>query len=281
MTGQLVDVGGHKLHISCTGTGSPTVVLEGGFAATSATWGWVAPAVAQHTRVCVYDRAGRGWSESAAPQDGVAIATDLHTLLARAGEPGPYVLAGHSFGGLYVMTFAARYPDQVAGMVLLDSTSPHQFTLPSYPLVYESFRRATGLFPALSRVGITRVAFAAPFATLPAQSREEETAFGSTPAMARSQRDEWAEAPTAMKQARALTTLGARPLYVLTAGKGAQKGWLPLQDQLAALSTNSVHRVLPGAVHESLTNSQRFAGQSSDAILSVLASVRDGSPLAQ
>jgi pimeloyl-ACP methyl ester carboxylesterase len=282
MTGQLVDVGGHKLHISCTGDGGPTVVLEGGFAATSATWGWIAPAVAQHARVCVYDRAGRGWSEPAnGPQDGVAIATDLHTLLDHAGVPGPYVLVGHSFGGLYVLTFAARYPQQVAGMVLLDSTSPHQFTLSAYPTTYEAFRRATGLFPALSRLCIARMAFTSPFATLPALSRQEETAFASTAAMARSQRDEWAEAPTAMEQARALTTLGTRPLFVLTAGKGAQDGWTALQDQLAALSTNSIHRVLPDAIHESLTNTQRFAAQSSEAILTVVASVRDASPLTQ
>ena len=86
---------------------------------------WIAPAVARDTRVCVYDRAGRGWSDAAdGPQDAVQTATDLHTLLDRAHIPGPYVLAGHSFGGLYVLTFAATYPDQVAGLVLLDSTAP-------------------------------------------------------------------------------------------------------------------------------------------------------------
>ena len=121
----LVDVGGHKLHINCTGTGSPTVVLEPGLGEPSTAMAWIAPDVAATTRVCVYDRAGRGWSESAgAPQDGVQVATDLHTLLDRAGEQGPYVLAGHSAGGLYVLNFAQLYPDQVAGVVLLDSMSP-------------------------------------------------------------------------------------------------------------------------------------------------------------
>ncbi len=91
----------------------------------SSNLGWIAPAVARDTRVCVYDRAGRGWSEPAdTTQDGAQIATDLHTLLQRGHVPGPYVLAGHSFGGLYVLTFAARYPDEVAGMVLVDSTPP-------------------------------------------------------------------------------------------------------------------------------------------------------------
>jgi len=101
MPGRLIDVGGHKLHIDCTGTGSPTVVLEPGLGEPSTAMAWIAPEVAATTRVCVYDRAGRGWSESAgSPQDGVQVADDLHTLLERAGEHGPYVLAGHSAGGL-------------------------------------------------------------------------------------------------------------------------------------------------------------------------------------
>ena len=125
MPGQLVDVGGHRLHLSCTGSGSPTVVLEPGAGAMSSSLGWITPAVARDTRVCTYDRAGRGWSDSAdTAQDGAQIATDLHTLLHAADVPGPYVLAGHSFGGLYTLTFAARYPDEVAGLVLVDSTAP-------------------------------------------------------------------------------------------------------------------------------------------------------------
>src|SRR3954452_10127953 len=125
MAGQLIDVGGHRLHLNCTGSGSPTVVLQPGGGDMASSLGWIAPAIAQHTRVCVYDRAGRGWSEPAdTPQDGTQIAIDLHTLLQRGHIPGPYVLAGHSFGGLYVLTFAARYPNEVAGMVLVDSTAP-------------------------------------------------------------------------------------------------------------------------------------------------------------
>jgi pimeloyl-ACP methyl ester carboxylesterase/FtsH-binding integral membrane protein len=123
--GQLIDVGGHRLHLHCTGSGSPTVVLEPGGGASSSDFAWIAPAVARDTTVCVYDRAGRGWSDPAdGPQDGAHIAADLHTLLDRAHVPDPYVLAGHSFGGLYMLSFAAQFPDQVAGMVLLASTAP-------------------------------------------------------------------------------------------------------------------------------------------------------------
>ena len=125
MPGQLVDVGGHRLHLHCTGTGSPTVILQPGQGGVSSDLAWIAPAVSSDTTVCVYDRPGRGWSDAAdRPQDGDQIAADLHTLLDRAHVPGPYVLAGHSFGGLYMLRFAAQFPDDVAGLVLLDSTAP-------------------------------------------------------------------------------------------------------------------------------------------------------------
>ena len=127
--GKLYDVGGHRLHLDCRGHGSPTVVLSNGLGGVSAGWARIAGPVAATTRVCAYDRAGQGWSEEAAsPRDGVQSAEDLHTLLAEAGEHGPYVLVGHSTGGTYAMTYAARYPEQVAGLVLLDSSSPEQFT---------------------------------------------------------------------------------------------------------------------------------------------------------
>ena len=125
--GTLYDVGGHRMHLDCHGQGSPTVVLFNGLGEVSASWARITDQVDTTTRVCAYDRAGQGWSDDVStPQDGVAAAADLHKLLDVAGVTGPYVLAGHSSGGTYAMTYAARYPDQVAGMVLLDSSSPNQ-----------------------------------------------------------------------------------------------------------------------------------------------------------
>ncbi len=174
-TGRLIDVGGHKLYLNCVGSGSPTVVLEPGGGGTSSQLGWIEPAVARSTRVCVYDRAGRGWSETAdSPQDGAQIATDLHTLLHRAGEPGPYVLAGHSFGGLYVRIFAAHYPDEVAGLVLVDSTAskePAKSVVP--PARTGSSDDAVGRVSVLAslsaRVGLTRLLGQLDLGTLPPQ----------------------------------------------------------------------------------------------------------------
>lgn len=133
--GKTYPVGDHRLHLDCRGTGGPTVVLFNGMGEFSASWARITDPISATTRVCAYDRAGQGWSDDvASPQDAVTAAQDLHALLVAAGEHGPYVLVGHSIGGDYALTYAARYPEQVAGLVLLDSSSPEQFTrMPAYP----------------------------------------------------------------------------------------------------------------------------------------------------
>src|SRR4051794_23263430 len=126
--GQMVDVGGYRLHINCVGTGSPTVVIESGLGDWSASWSnAVQPRAANTTRVCTYDRAGMGYSEPGPlPRTATRFAEELHTLLQRADIPGPYVLTGHSSGGFTVRRFAAAYPAEVIGVVLIDSTTPGQ-----------------------------------------------------------------------------------------------------------------------------------------------------------
>ena len=282
MPGHLVDVGGHRLYVHCTGSGSPTVVLVSGLAETSVYWdGWIAPAVAQNTTVCSYDRAGQGWSDPpASPQDGAAVASDLHTLLDRAQIPGPYVLVGHSTGGAYIRVFAARYPDQVAGMVFLDSQPNEAFTgLPDFPSQYNIISRASALFPSLARLGVFRLVNQFAADPLPVPTLDEERAVVSSASLNRIQRDEFAELPNTLKEAAELATLGDRPLIVVTAAKGAQAGWLPLQDEMTGLSSNSVHRILPDTDHPGLIHDRAGAAQASQAILDVVASVRSGTPL--
>jgi pimeloyl-ACP methyl ester carboxylesterase len=284
MPGQLVDVGGHRLYIHCTGSGSPTVVLVSGLAEASTYWGgWIAPAVAQNTTVCVYDRAGQGWSDPpVSPQDGVAVAADLRTLLDHAQIPGPYVLVGHSTGGAYARIFAARYPDQVAGMVMLDSQPNEAFTgLPDFPSFYNIIRPASALFPSLARLGVFRLINQFSPAILPAQTQDAESAVTSTASLNRIQRDEFAELQMTLTEAAALTTIGDRPLIVVTAAKGAQAGWLPLQEKMAGISTNSAHRVLRDIDHAGLIADKVGAAQASRAILDVVGSVRSGVPVAK
>jgi pimeloyl-ACP methyl ester carboxylesterase len=273
MPGQLIDVGGHRLHLSCAGSGSPTVVLEPGAGGVSSDLGWITPAVARDTRVCVYDRAGRGWSEPAdTPQDAAQIATDLHTLLHRGHVPGPYVLAGHSFGGLYTLTFAARYPDEVAGMVLVDSTAPAPAPASAAkpratPLgdggSYDLTGRVSALVSTSARLGLGRLV------GVPTASHLRSTI------------DEYVQASSSAEEAASLRDFADKPLVVLTAGTGSDADWLAKQNALATLSTDSVHRVIKGTNHAALIADERGAAATTRAVLDVVSSVRTARPLAR
>jgi len=209
----------------------------------------------------------------------VQVGGDLHTLLDRAGVTGPLVMVGHSLGGLYALDYTARYPQQVAGMVLLDTTPPTAFTeLPDYPAIYDMLTTLTGLYPGLARLGITQLINGLGDAELPAQTRDQVRADLSTAGQARSERDEVAMIPTMMAQARAVTDLGSMPLYVLTAPVDTQTNWLESQTELAKLSDNSVHLVVAGADHQSLLDNQA-AAVSSQAITQVVDAARTGTPL--
>lgn len=265
--GQLIDVGGHRLYLDCTGSGSPTVVLEPGAGLKASDLEFIAPAVARETRVCVYDRAGRGRSDPAkTSQDGAQPAIDLHTLLQRANEPGPYVLAGHSFGGLYALTFAALYPDDVAGLVLVDSTAPASHPEPATTQsarseMDDTNSRLSALGAAAANLGIGRVI------GVDRPSQLWGTIY------------EYLHAGSFAQEAAALKDLDGKPLFVLTAGSGNQPGWDAKQDALAALSTNSVHRVIDGATHQSLILDQEDAAATTQGILEVVSVLRTGNPL--
>ena len=282
MSGQMIDVGGHRLHLQCTGSGSPTVVLQPGGGDMSSAMGWIAPAVAAHTRVCVYDSAGRGWSEASdVTQDGAQMMTDLHTLLHSGGVPGPYVLAGHSFGGLYVRIFAAQYPNEVAGMVLIDSTGAH---LPASTSAQswgpdDILARGSVLASTSARLGVGRLFGLAGYGSLPPQSADEVRAKIATSTSLRSTIDEFLQATASEHEAAALTNFGDKPLVVLTAGSGNDAAWMKAQDQTATISTNSVHRVAQGATHPDLILKQQDAALTAQAIIDVVSSVRSNQPL--
>ena len=285
MPGRSIDVGGHSLHLNCTGTGSPTVVLQPGGGAMSSDMGWIAPRVAADTRVCVYDRPGRGGSEAVSTrEDASQIATDLHTLLGRGNVPGPYVLAGHSFGGLYVLTYAARYPDQVAGMVLVDTTAPRETPpAPSSadPNGYYPVGRVATLLSTSARLGLTRLYAPTEAGTLPPQSRDEARANLTTGSNLRSFVDEFAQASASAAEAGAFTDFGAKPLVVLTAGTGSDADLIASHVRLAAMSTNSAHRVIDGASHQELLGDEKDSAATSQAVLDVVAAIRTATPLAQ
>lgn len=266
--GQLIDVGGHHLYLNCTGSGSPTVVIEPGAGLMSSDLEFIAPIVARDTRVCVYDRAGRGWSDTTStPQDGAQTATDLHTLLQRGNEPGPYVLAGHSFGGLYALTFAALYPGDVAGLVLADSTAPGSepepdSAQPSRPAADDTTNRLSALVAGAAQLGLGRL-------------------LGVAPDHLRSTIDEYIQVGSSAQQAATLKSFSDKPLVVLTAGSESQPGWNESQEALASLSTNSLHRFIDGSTHSSLINDEEDAAATARGILDAVSAVRNTGPLIQ
>jgi pimeloyl-ACP methyl ester carboxylesterase len=130
--GKLVDIGTHRLHVRCMGDGTPTVILDAALGASSLSWTLVQPALANITRACSYDRAGFGWSDAGPlPRTAGRIADELHDLLRRDAVPQPYLLVGHSFGGLIMRLFASRHPNEVAGLVLIEPAIPEEWVNPT------------------------------------------------------------------------------------------------------------------------------------------------------
>ena len=291
--GEMVDVGGYSLHINCVGQGSPTVILDAGSGLFSAQWVRVQRQVSDTTRVCAYDRAGMGWSEMGPdPRDAKQITGELHTLLNKAGIEGPYVLVGHSFGGMYMQTYAARYPDEVAGVALVDSsTDPDQFSQrPEAQDSNEPQKQTSAVGSQLVRLGVSlpaRLGIVRLLSKLdPASPELPPQQRAQTDALTPSTREfttfvlEFL-APTQTLRLGSPGSLGNKPLAVVTAPKQAEPGWLEHQDKLATLSSNSIHGVVKGATHESLLYEKRDAQATSAAIVEVVAAVRNDRPLAQ
>ena len=280
--GELVDVGNHSLHINCVGQGSPTVILEAASGGMSAHWIRVQQQLAQTTRVCAYDRAGLGWSEPGPePRDARQISSELHTLLANAaGIEGPYVLVGHSYGGLYARMYAARYSEEVAGLVLVDSSHPEQFTRsPEGRATYEQIRRLGAALPFLTRLGIIRLSNYFPaHPDLPQHQRAQIEAFNSSTQHVVTTVEEFRATPETTAQVRSTQSLGDKPLAVVSAGE-QPSSWLEMQGELTTLSPNSIHRVVDGATHVSLLYNEGDAQVTSAAIEQVVEAVRTDRPL--
>ena len=279
--GQMIDVGGYRMHLYCTGAnqgGSSTVILETGLGATSSTWARVQPKVARATRVCSYDRAGMGWSDAGSePRDAKHIAQELHTLLHNAGIAGPYVLVGWSYGGLYVQEFAGQYGDEVAGLVLLDSSSPDQWTsTPEGQAQFESNAITYRLAPALVRLGVMRLmALLQPDSGLPSPFNQELRASFAATKDWDAQSAEFLASLTSAAQVKEAGFRDSIPLVVLTATEhgmppAQEQLWQGWQTQLVSLSTNSIQHIVDGADHASFWRDPETVKVSIAAILDVL-----------
>lgn len=250
--GRLVDVGGYRLHLYCVGEGTPTVVLDAGLGGGVPDWSTVQPEVSKFARVCAYDRAGMAWSDSGVrPRTSRQIVTELHALLGNAGERPPYVLVGHSIAGLHVQLYAGQYPDEVAGLVLVDSSHEDQLSrkgMTAIPSFYPP------LIKAVSPFGVVRLMdlVGTPSANMPPEVVEERAAIYSHTRSMCSYADEISGIAVSMEQLRAAPMrLGDKPLIVLTRGmkeanqasspEGADQGeqaWAELQTDLARRSSS-------------------------------------------
>jgi len=265
--GTLVDVGGRRLHLVCSGQGSPTVVLEAGASAFAIDWTLVQREVARTNRVCAYDRAGMGWSDPSTPETRRSAQADLHALLAAAGERPPYVLVGASLGGLLVRSYVADYPDDVVGLVLVDPASEDRlFTMVDGQAVLigsltPEQMRAT-LPTQTVRVPRRRPQTGPPFDKLPSSLYELRVKLDTrliasqpdsvTPLMIATAREEERARLARLLAQRSSSPqpLGDRPMVVLTRGVDSDPEPRATHAALAKLSRNSRQTVVPGSGHE-------------------------------
>lgn len=251
--GQMVDVGGYRLHLYCVGTGSPTVVIDAGWGDWSRGWSRVQAQVAQSTRVCSYDRAGMGYSEAGPlPRTAEHFAQELHLLLQRANVPGPYVLVGHSMGGAPVRVFAHEYAPEVAGVVLIESMNPGAAGTPLSAALARPVdagalsltdRLLANLLTLPARVGLVRL-LTGPVAGLALNDAKAYTAYSVTVRALQAAIDEGQGMQQSLAQAHRITTLGDLPLIVLSrglpdAGADVDATWQREQTELLQLSSES------------------------------------------
>lgn len=261
--GKLIDIGTHRLHIHLIGHGGPTVILEAGGLGWSLDWHLVQTEVAKFTRVCSYDRAGFGWSDPGpCPRTSKQIVAELHTLLEKAEIGKPYILVGASFGGHTVRLYSKTYPDEVAGIVLVDAR--HEAIdakmPPSWKKLQASGKGVCQVMLMVSRLRLLDLLGelggekSAPpiLAKLPPQMRVLYLNVGFQPKYFQSNLDELEAVSESDRQLSATGSLGSLPLTVIRHGlpemfasmpthqaQQAEQVWQVLQVELAKMSSNS------------------------------------------
>jgi pimeloyl-ACP methyl ester carboxylesterase len=229
--GHLVDIGGYRLHLWCTGDGTPAVILDTGLGGSSADWGFVQPDVARFTRVCSYDRAGMGYSDPGpTPRTARRIASELDKLLVRSGIGGPVVLVGASIAGYDVRVFASDHAERTAGLVLVDASHEDQaHEVPSM----------ARFVPLLSTIGVLRlfgVTFGQRIESLAPSVRQYARATSFRAAGYQTTADEIIHVRESASEVRSSRRTLTIPVLVVTGGRGADETWRQLQRDQASLS---------------------------------------------
>ena len=259
----MFDIGGRSLRMVCAGpdrgiSTKPTVLLEAGAFGFSADWAVVQAQLADlDVRSCAYDRAGLGWSDPGpSPRDGLAVVSDLEALLKASGEPGPFVIVGHSMAGLRLRLFAARNPSQVCGVVLVDAATPEDMDDPHTRHYVSAFAGVSHAVAVIASFGLLGPVKTAPFADkiglTPQAKAEKQEMFAS----ARHNRvsDEEVETwPVTAQQAREAGQYDpAWPVAVITAEHGDGAAWKPQHDAASIASHHGYIEEVKGSDHASL-----------------------------
>jgi pimeloyl-ACP methyl ester carboxylesterase len=273
--GRFIQVNGASLHLHCTGQGRPVVVLEAGATGFAQTWAWIQADLSTVTRVCSYDRAGMGWSEpSATGHDGIAIAHNLHALLQQAGEPGPYILVGHSFGGVFTEIFASLYPYEVVALGLVDPSHPDQLDrFPPYARQQqERLPSILQIASNLTYVGIVRASnvFGGLWQGLPESDYRTARMVSSSSRHLQTSRAEFLQWDETMNAARRIQTFGDLPLVVINSTEGLPDGFIEINHrmhaELATLSSQGRQVMIDGANHYSLLTNRDHAAATASAL---------------
>jgi pimeloyl-ACP methyl ester carboxylesterase len=292
--GEMVDVGGYDLHLYCTGEagGAPSVVMDSGLGGTVLDWQLVQPEVAKFARVCTYDRAGMGWSDPGdQPRTSQQIVKELHALLGNAGVvEGPYVLVGHSFGGTNMQVYASHYPDEVAGMVLVDSALEDEKAV----TLTQSLQPSPVLLKIYATIGLTRLPYTLggepPGLTSP-ELEDEQAAISSHRKHVFAVADETSSLQESFNENRAdPMSLGNKPLMVLSAGFVQLTGTGLSQEQVNLI--DELHSDSQAALTRRSENAKQIIAEDSghyiqverpalviDAVRHVVEATRDGSRL--
>jgi pimeloyl-ACP methyl ester carboxylesterase len=280
--GLLVHVDGRRIHLQVRGAASagPTVVLEAGMGSFSPNWYWVQEDLAPVVRNVSYDRAGLGWSRrSRRPRDAQAIAMELRDAMREAAIEPPYVLAGHSFGGLPVRAFADLYPELTAGLVLVDASHPDQWVRWPTPHADRILEVSQRIFGWLGWLGVLRALNLSRgiAAGLPARQAAELRAGAALPGFAPTEAAQMRSWSVSREQLNAASPLGDLPLAVLAVSEQPLGGELltALQRELAELTQGSSFEVVQGASHESLISNREHARVVARTIEAVVQAARD------
>jgi pimeloyl-ACP methyl ester carboxylesterase len=255
--GKLFKVNDYQIHLHCTGSGSPTVILESGEGKLASSWGWIQPEVTKKTRVCSYERRGIGWSTGNNTNlDLEQSAKDLHAALWAAQLQDKYILVGHGLGGVYARKYQERYPEEVLGLVLIDASNPAQIiTAPELTDHAKASAQEFGMFATLSRIGLTRLYFALggtrDFKTLPEKELRETKYFWSLPEHYTSMANEYAQLEKLYAQGQEFANVDPLPVRVISAADASPE-WERLQNDLFTLSKDSSRITIPDSTKNSL-----------------------------